>query len=131
MSTEILLVLLPMGWAVLSAIIALVLYRTSKAVLEGLSLPALKAKRASFAGSVAIFIVIFLLLRSATPGEIVVLTKAEYEMLKTSSVAANDATIRLASCRTIDPNLQSCAQLVMEARNNTGAIRALIHRQTD
>jgi phosphoglycerol transferase MdoB-like AlkP superfamily enzyme len=58
---------LPVLWAAVAAGVALLLYKTSKSFLDGLDMPGLPLKGLRIAGSVVIFVVVFLLLKVATP----------------------------------------------------------------
>lgn len=64
-----LVILLPVLWAIVSCGIALVLYKTSKSVFEGDSLLGVPAKKIRLTGSVVIAVIVFLLIKQATPRE--------------------------------------------------------------
>lgn len=128
-SNETLLLILPVVWGILAAVIALLLYKSSKSLIEGLSIPGMPAKSVRIAGSAAIFVIAFFLLQNATAGDGVLVPKAKFGEMRDSVARLDGATVDLAGCAAIDDTLSLCAQHVKAVRLEAQKVRQLLEEE--
>lgn len=119
---------LPVLWAVVAAVIALLLYKTSESVLKGLAIPGIKGLR--LAGSAAIFVVVFLLLRSSTDtasrprGQVV--APAELTNLRELAERVENDMVELNGCVATVDAIEPCADKVQQARVDAHRLKQAI-----
>ena len=119
---------LPVLWAVVAAVIALLLYKTSESVLKGLAIPGIKGLR--LAGSAAIFVVVFLLLRSSTDtasrpqGQVV--APAELTNLRELAERVENDMVELNGCVATVDAIEPCADKVQQARGDAHRLKQAI-----
>jgi len=106
--------LFPVLWIVAATIVALLLYRTSRALVEHSSTGAGGTRRVRLVGSIAIAVVIFFLLWKATPSLVpdpatIRLTPAQERALNERRVALIQAWARYRACIDL-PTVRSCPE---------------------
>ena len=111
---DVLLYLLPVLWIVAATVVALLLYRTSRALVEHSSTGPGGTRRVRLVGSIAIAVVIFVLLWKATPPLVqdpatIRLTPAQERSLNERRVALIQAWSRYRACIDL-PVVRSCPQ---------------------
>lgn len=112
--------LLPIFWIVIATIVALLLYRTSTAVVEQVVHEEKARKRVRLVGSVAIAVVVFVLLWRTTPSLNVgpqdrILVAADVRRLESAKHDYDLALSRLDACSRITVVAQ-CASQLADAR---------------
>jgi len=111
---DVLLYLLPVLWIMAATVVALLLYRTSRALVEHSSTGPGGTRRVRLVGSIAIAVVVFLLLWKVTPSLVpdpatIRLTPAQERALNERRVALIQAWARYRAC--IDmPAVRSCPE---------------------
>jgi hypothetical protein len=124
---------LPIFWIVIATIVALLLYRTSSAVVENVVHEEKAQKRVRLVGSVAIAVVVFVLLWRATPSVNVapddrIVEAAELRRLASAKQEYDLALNRLDACSRITVVAQCGAELteMRGARNQFDRLYAEI-----
>ncbi len=124
---------LPIFWIVIATIVALLLYRTSSAVVENVVHEEKAQKRVRLVGSVAIAVVVFVLLWRATPSVNVapddrIVEAAELRRLASAKQEYDLALNRLDACSRITVVAQCGAELteMRSARNQFDRLYAEI-----
>ena len=108
------LYVLPVLWIAAATVVALLLYRTSEALVEHNSSSAGDKKRVRLVGSVAIAVVVFVLLWRASPPLVpnpsdVRLTRVQEEQLNARRVALTQAWARMQACLDL-PAINRCPE---------------------
>lgn len=112
MSNETLLLVLPTIEACVAAAIALLLYRSSKALVEAESIGGVPVKGMRVAGSAAIFVIALMLMLSATPRGDVLLSQGDARQLREGIGRIEDEAAELSNCYKLDPADKDCADRV-------------------
>lgn len=130
------LFLLPVLWAGLAAGVALLLYRTSGALIEGDSLFGLPVKGVRLTGSVVIFLVAFYAVNRATtdvaalradPSRISV-AKSDVERLGELSQQVDSDAVDIAACPDMNLTAAECGRPIAALRVKTRDIQTIVER---
>jgi hypothetical protein len=106
--------LLPILWIAASTVVALALYRTSRALVEHTSPSGSGSKRVRLVGSIAIAVVVFILLWRATPPlgadpDALVLPPSAQHQLSVRRTAMSQAWARYQACLDL-PGIERCPE---------------------
>jgi len=120
---HILILLLPTIWAIVSTTVAVVLYRSSSAIFSGNELMGLPAKKVRLTGSIVIAIIIFLLIRGATPVEnlivnspdSLIMSRDQKVYLELASDQLEASIVDLNGCIAME-SVANCAEVGQRAR---------------
>jgi hypothetical protein len=132
MDRALLAILMPAGWALISVVAALLLYRSSQGAIDGdQSFLGVPIKGLRLGGSVVIFIVCFFLLKLATPTEYlqpipkgaVVLPEAEFRTLHEAAEQIEADSLDLDSCLQTNSTVAECEPGVSGFRRSASAFR--------
>jgi len=117
---------LPIIWVVVSTVVALLLYQTSKGVLQADQVLGIPVKNVRLAGSVVIFCVVFLLMRQSTSIETnaISVRRSDVEALNTTVTELERASVRLNTCAAAGMlDTTDCAEAAELLRDKTAQLR--------
>ena len=124
-------IFLPILWAIVATVIALVLYKTSKALFESNDIPQLSAKRMRLTGSVVIAALAFLGMKWATPDSLLEAADAHSKLIPRQLLldqldAVKDtesALVELSACAEMGGSFLACTDQLRIARNSARRAR--------
>lgn len=117
-------VLLPIAWLILSLIAAFIMYFTSKVAISATDIFGFPVKSVRIGGSVAIFLVVFLVLQQATRANTIVVPREHIERLAEAVRDMDNSRVDVTECvMTNALDTANCRNSVDEMRRRSEEVK--------